>query len=70
MIQAEVYHSNSSKWLKQIQLVLGRTQYVPNIPMVSQFCFYELVIYKPLKTVKLLNHIKLKETKLTSPFSN
>lgn len=70
MRQAEVYTSKSSKSLKQSQLVLGRIQYVPNVPIVSQLCFYKLVIYKPLENVKLLNHIKLKETMFTLPFPN
>lgn len=70
MRQAEVYPSKSTTSIKQIQLVLGRIQYVPNVPIVSQFCFYKLVIYKPLENVKLLNHIKLKETMFTLPFSN
>lgn len=68
MRQAEVYPSKSSKSLKQTQLVLGRIQYVPHVPIVSQLCFYKLVIYKPLEIFKLLNHIKLKETMFTLPF--
>lgn len=70
MRQAEVYPSKSSKSLKQTQLVLGRIQYVPNVPTVSHLCFSKLVIYKPLENVKLLIHIKLKETMFTLPFSN